>query len=388
VAPSKRFHVKRCRTCVMVTTRPDSYFDETGECSACVAYRNRANIDWDARKQQLIEILDKAKGRCIVASSGGKDSHWIALTLLDLGAKVTVVTATTDHLTDIGKRNIANLARYADTIEVTPNQTVRRKISRIGLRTVGDISYGEHMAIWATPFQMAVKLNCPLVFYGENPQNDIAGPKGTGQEQIMTAAWVHEFGGFLGLRARDLVGQDGITEQDIQPYLLPNTYELGQFEAYFLGAFLPWDGRSNAEVARERGFEWYFRDVECSIGRFESLDNGQTGIHEWYKMLKYAFSRPTDLASHAIRRGRMTREQALTIVKDAETFPWTYIGISYLEVLEQIGITQKEFVDICHKFLNRSLFLDTPEAWHDPKLLVSKKSSQHDSAEPLRLLRT
>lgn len=351
----------------MPSTRPDAYFDETGECLACIAYRKRSEIDWDAREQDLLRILEQANGRAIVASSGGKDSHWIALKLLELGAKITVVTATTDHLTPIGRRNIDNLARYADTIEVTPNQTVRRKIARIGLRTVGDISYGEHMAIWATPMKMAVKLGCPLVFYGECPQNEIAGPKGTEQAQTMDRRWVHELGGLLGLRAHDLIGQDGITEADIEPYLLPNEAEMAKFKVYWLGSFLPWDGLNNAVVARDYGFEWYHEEVEGGVGKYESLDNAQTGIHEWFKFLKYAYMRPTDMCSLAVRRGRMTREDALEIVAERETFPVTYIGVSYKEVLGRIGVDPSEFRELCRKFANLDLFVDEESVWLVPR---------------------
>ncbi len=238
---------------------------------------------------------------------------------------------------------------------MTPNQTVRRKIARIGLRTVGDISYGEHMAIWATPMKMAVKLSAPLVWYGECPQNEIAGPKGTEQAQTMDRRWVHELGGLLGLRAHDLIGQDGITEADIEPYLLPNEAEMAAFKVYWLGSFLPWDGLQNAIVAREHGFEWYHTEVEGSIGAYESLDNAQTGIHEWFKFLKFGYMRPTDMASLAIRRGRMTREEAMARVVEREVFPTTYIGVPYEEVLERIGVFVSEFDDICRKFTNYGL---------------------------------
>lgn len=336
----------RCNTCLYPDTKPDLHFED-GQCSACKSYENRAEIDWDKRKEELINLLDKHDGKCIVPSSGGKDSTWQALTLLELGADVTVVTATTDHLSDIGKRNIQNLARYADTIEITPNQEVRRKISRIGLRTVGDISYGEHMAIWSTPFQMSEKLNLPLVFYGECPQNEMGGPEGTENNRIMDDRWIHEFGGFLGLRAKDLMGQDGITEKDIEPYLMPAS---GFTEAYFLGQFLPWDGKRNAEVSRNHGFEWWHTDVEGSIGRYESLDNHQTGIHEWFKYLKYGYMRPTDICSLEIRRGRITREEGLKIIKDRERYPSTYLGKSNVEILDRIGIELHEFHKICDSF--------------------------------------
>lgn len=356
----------RCARCVMPTTRPDTHFVE-GVCSACIAYDTRPQIDWEARRQDLLNLLERHDGKCIVPSSGGKDSHWQALTLLELGADVTVVTATTDHLSDIGKRNIQNLARFAKTIEVTPNQTVRRKISRIGLRTVGDISYGEHMAIWTTPHQVAVQLGIPLVFYGESPQNEMGGPPGTQDERRMTPRWISEFGGYLGLRARDLIGQDGITEQDIEPYTLPAPDQLQRVETYFLGQFLPWDGLRNAEVAREHGFAWWPTDVEASIGCYESLDNHQTGLHEWFKFLKYGYMRPTDIASLAIRRARMGRAQALVMIEERETFPWTYLGESYKNVLERIGVTVHEFKDICSSFTDYGIFCESEDGWYNPQ---------------------
>ncbi len=88
----------RCTRCCMPDTRPDTAFVD-GVCSACLSYANRPAIDWDARKAQLLELLDRHDGRCIVPSSGGKDSTYQALTLLELGAKPIIVTATTCHLT-------------------------------------------------------------------------------------------------------------------------------------------------------------------------------------------------------------------------------------------------------------------------------------------------
>lgn len=344
----------RCAKCVMPNTRPDTPFVD-GVCAACISYSKRPEIDWDGRKRELVALLDRHGGKCMVPSSGGKDSHWQALTLKALGADVTVLTATTDHLSDIGKRNIENLARHCDTIEVTPNQMVRRKIAKIGLQTVGDISFGEHMAIWAIPHRMAIKLNTPLIFYGESPQNEMGGPLGTEQEIRMTRRWVAEFGGFLGLRATDLVGQDGITERDIQPYLQPTDEEMAGITTYFLGQFLPWDGLRNAEVARDHGFEWWHTDVEASIGGYESLDNHQTGIHEWVKFLKFGYMRPTDIASLAIRRGRMTRDEALVKIKGREVFPETYLGKSYGEILGRIGVSVGEFEAVCGAFANTEI---------------------------------
>jgi hypothetical protein len=66
----------------------------------------------------------------------------------------------------------------------------------------------------------------------------------------MTRRWVSEFGGFLGLRPADFVGMEGITERDMADYM-PRPRPAGtSIEAHFLGQYLPWDSRRNAEVAR------------------------------------------------------------------------------------------------------------------------------------------
>ena len=82
--------MKRCTECTMPDTRPDTQFVD-GVCSACISYKNRPTIDWGARKQELARLLDAHHGRCIVPSSGGKDSTWQALTLLEMGADVNLL---------------------------------------------------------------------------------------------------------------------------------------------------------------------------------------------------------------------------------------------------------------------------------------------------------
>ena len=62
-------------------------------------------------------------------------------------------------------------------------------------------------------------------------------------------------------------------------------------------------------------------------GYYENLDNHQTGIHDYFKFLKFGFSRATDIASLHVRRGRLTRNDALQIVRSRDgRFPWTYLG--------------------------------------------------------------
>ena len=134
--------------------------------------------------------------------------------MLELGMNPLCVTATTCDLTPIGRENIENIKKMGvDYIEVTTNRVVRAKLNRIGLTEVGDISWPEHVSIFTVPVRMAVNFNVPLIIWGENSQNEYGGPAAAVENNVLDRRWLEEFGGMLGLRVNDLIGQEGITKK-------------------------------------------------------------------------------------------------------------------------------------------------------------------------------
>lgn len=352
----------RCTRCVMPQTRPDTPF-ENGVCSACLAYDRRSAIDWEARVMDLRALIERAKygatmnGRaydCIVASSGGKDSTYQVMTLLGLRARVLAVTATTCHLTGMGRHNLDNLARHVDTIEVSPNRQVRAKLNRIGLETVGDPSWPEHAAIFTTPWRIAKSLDIPLIFYGESPQNQYGGPPGTEEERRMTGRWMAEHGGLLGLRASDMVERGGLAPQDLDPYRMPE--DVAGIDAYFLGQFIPWDSHRNARVAIAAGLV-HGRPTQANWWTWENLDNAQTGLHDHLMYRKYGFGRGTSQLAVDVRTGRVTRDEALAWIRENDgLFPYYYAGVHWTGMLARMGLTPAELDLILDRFTNWALF--------------------------------
>lgn len=347
--------MNRCENCCMPDTRPDTPFVD-GVCAGCLNYAKRPDVDWDERKRQLIALLERHNGRCIVPSSGGKDSHYQVLQLLELGARPIVVTASTCMLTKIGRQNIDNLGRYADTIEVTPNRAVRAKLNRIGLERVGDISWPEHVAIFTVPFHFAKRLGIPLMFYGENPQDQYGGPHGSEEAQTMTERWRSEFGGFLGLRPDDMVGQYGIVPEDMLPYQMTALSYAPDTEAHFLGAYIPWDSHRNADMAYKAGMRSEMPSP-ANWWPFENLDNAMTGLHDHLMYRKYGYGRLCAQISVDVRAGKISLEVAMPIVEERDgRFPYTYMGVGYQEVLAQIGMNEGDFWNILDRFTNRDIF--------------------------------
>ena len=107
--------LRYCTKCVMPDTKPDLHFDEHGVCHACRSYEQRKEVDWDARRRELDEILARYRNPtgnnwdCIVPVSGGKDSTYQVVRMLQLGLNPLCVTSTTCDLSDLGRENIENL---------------------------------------------------------------------------------------------------------------------------------------------------------------------------------------------------------------------------------------------------------------------------------------
>ena len=346
----------RCARCIYPLSRPDAGFID-GVCSACRSYDQRASIDWGTRLQALKDLLSDAKSRtltydCVVPVSGGKDSTYQVLKLKELGANVLAVNAGTDMLSDIGRRNLDNLKRFCDVIEWTPNIEVRKKLIWIGLRQVGDMSYPEHLAIWAIPTKVAVMMKIPLVVWGEQPQREYANPNGIEPATRLDRAWVAQFGGLLGLRVSDLVGMEGLTEQDLEVFKFPS--DMGNVQGIWLGDYIDWDGWKNGFIAQQYGFEVLPKPVETSLANYENLDNHVTVLRDWLRFLKYGYSRATDIACNHIRRGRLTREEGLRLSMQAEVFPETSLGKPIDEVLAYCGLTRAEFLSECKRWASPS----------------------------------
>ena len=355
---------RRCTLCLLPNTKPDLSFNEDGVCSACVAFKNRREVDWELRDEEFKILLNRHQGNadwdCIVPVSGGKDSTAQVVKVLSLGYRPLCVAARTCDLTPLGRRNLDNIGNLGvDLIEVSANRRVRARLNRYALEVVGDISWPEHVAIFTAPVQIAVKFNVPLIIWGENSQNEYGGPASSQNNPVLNRAWLEEYGGLLGLRVSDLVASGEFSSEELSLYQYPDDTDLERVgvTGLFLGHYYPWDGLGNAIVASAYGFEMEPVATQGSLVGYENLDNFQAGIHEYFKYLKFGFGRATDILSTHIRRNRISRDLAIEIMlsRDGE-FPSKYLGKEIEEVLRPLGLTKSEFIDIARHHTNLDIF--------------------------------
>ena len=358
--------MKYCKTCFYPETKPDLVFDENQVCSACLSYNERRNINWDERKKQFLKVVEDIKKQsesnyhCVIPVSGGKDSTWQVLKILEYGLNPLCVNSRTCDFSELGKENLENIKKLGvDMIEVSPNPIIRKKLNKIGLLEVGDISWPEHVGIFTIPVKIALNFQIKYIFWGENSQNEYGGPISKMNNDVLDRSWLEEFGGLLGLRISDLTESYDIKINDLLIYTYPEKeiIEKANLQGLFLGYFFSWNGYENAKIAKKNGFKFYKNEVEGSSVNYENLDNFQTGIHDYFKYLKYGFGRTTDIMCNLYRRNLISKEEAIKKIKKNDgKFPITYLGKNIENILNEIDVTFEEFIQTCDKFTNKKIF--------------------------------
>ena len=356
--------MRYCKKCLYPDTKPQIIFNDEGICSACVNHEKKEIIDWNEKRQEFEEILDKYKSKnktnydCINPVSGGKDSHYQTYVIKkEFGLNPLVINFHPHDQTELGKKNLENLKKIGvDCIEFSPNPEVYLKLARFGLKELGDFQWPEHLGIFTIPVQMAVKFNIPLIIWGENPQLEYGQPTDVNKDTILDREWNEKNGGYFldKIKPKDMV-KYGFQLDELRPYIYPTDEEIRRVgvTGVFLGSYLKWDIFKQLDIVKKIGFKESADKKEGTYDGWENLDVYFTVFHDYFKFLKYGFGRATDHASIEIRYGRITREEGLELVKKNEgKIPRQYLK----QFLEFADISMDEFLEICSKFTNKKIF--------------------------------
>lgn len=362
--------VHYCKKCVMPNTKPDLHFDDQGVCDACrSAEKKNQGIDWDQRKKEFEEIIERYRSKdrnnydCIVPVSGGKDSHYQAYTMKHVyGLNPLLICFEQTYCTPLGKKNVDNIgALGCDVIYFKKNPIVYRKMVIEGFKRVGDNEWPNHVGIFTVPVNFAVKMNVPLLIWGENSQLEYGGPAAARDNNYLDRRWLEEFGGLLGNRVEDMIGVDNIRREDLLPYFYPHDSELKRVgvTGLFLGYFFKWDARPQVELMKQHGFSVKTDGpIEGTYTNYENLDESTVGLHDYLKFVKYGFGRATDHACLDIRNGRIGREEGVNLVRK---YDGKYPVYGVKKFMEYTGMSKEEIDSYIDRFTNKQLFETTPE---------------------------
>jgi len=352
--------MKYCKNCILPDTRPNLTLNSAGVCNACESHGTKGSIDWAAREVALRQVVKHAKARgrgydCLIPVSGGKDSTWQVLKCLEFGLNPLTVTWRPPGRTDIGVRNLENLVSLGvDHIDYQINPKVERKFMYNALKRYGATAIPMHMAIFNIPTKIAVRFGIPLVVWGENSAFEYGGTQEERTGFKLDGNWLRKFGVTHGTTARDWIGE-GLTEQELTPYFGPDENDVASagLLAIFLGYYFQWDPELTYRVAREHGFQANVHGAKTGYYDFADIDDDFISLHHYLKWYKFGFTRLFDNLSLEIRNGRMTRNQAISIVREmGDQTPHRDIE----KFCAYVGISKEHFFELIEKFRNREIW--------------------------------
>ena len=345
--------MKKCTSCVLPETHETISFNKTGTCNICNQVEiQKENIDWNKKKQELHELVENYKGKydydCLVPFSGGKDSTWAVYYLVKvLKLKVLVVRFNHGFMRPNLNDNTTKVFRElgADFHDFTPNWKIVQKLMLQSFLEKGDFCWHCHSGIFSYPMQVAVKFNIPLIFWGE-PSAEYTSYYSYDQPEEVDEKRFNRMVN-LGISADDMYVRLGgqVDKRDLSPYRYPKLKDLRRinYRSVCLGSYIRWDVKKQSKIiADELGWsgdrvenvpeEYSYEKIECYV----------QGVRDYIKFIKRGYTRPSHLVSIDIRNGRMSRDEAVLLVKKYEGKEPPSLEI----FLELVGLTKEEFYQI------------------------------------------
>lgn len=353
--------MKFCKCCIMPDTRPGITFNEEGVCIACLNNKKKDFIDWDERFKELKELCDKYRRKepgqydCIIAVSGGKDSHYQVYVMKELMNMNPLLITVEDFftMTEAGKHNVKNISEAfgCNMISFKPNRRAARIISRYMFEKYGRPLWYVDRLLYTVPLYYAASLNIPLLVYGENVSYEYGGV----DDKETYSAREQVFNGVApGIELDELV-EAGVPRDELTYLEAPSRELLNKLEPIYLSYFVKWNAIKNYEVAKRFGFKDLTHEWERTnhIENFNQIDSYGYLLNAWMKYPKYGHAYATDYAARWVRYGLLTRDEAVKLAEERDHALDPKIMEDFCAF---VGMTTKEFYEALDKLYNKDLF--------------------------------
>lgn len=365
-----------CKECVISNQRPNSAveyehkqgtkkatirFDDNQICDACLFTKKKNSaIDWQDREKKLRELCDEHRKNdgsydCIVPGSGGKDSFYASHLLKNkYGMHPLTVTWAPHIYTEWGWRNFQSWINAGhDNYLMTPNSRVHRLLTRLSTELLFHPFQAFMIGQKALAPKMALLLDIPLVFYGENEAeygNPIEDADSAKRDWAYFSADDQSKIHLGGVSIKDLKANFGLDQNDLQPYLPANPDELHKknVEVHYLGYYLKWHPQSCYYYAVENGgFQASPERTPGTYSKYNSIDDKIDDLHYYTTGIKFGIGRASYDAAQEIRSADIDRDEGISLVNRFDhEFPERFIDelFSYLSVPEsQFPVASKMF---------------------------------------------
>lgn len=358
-----------CNNCLNTSTRPRITFDKRGICNACQWSEEKKKIDWKKRQEIFKKIIKKDNVRydCIVPVSGGKDGSYVAYTLKkNFNLNPLCLTIRPPLEIQLGSDNLKNFINSGfDHIHISPNQRVMRDLNKYGFRYKGFPYYGWLISILTAVLHTAISMNINLIVYGEDGEVEYGGTSETKDKAFFNADYERKI--YLENGYDQIIKKIKAKESEKFFFTFPDNNKLKKIKLTHWSFFENWDSYKNYLYAKKYCGLKENNDTNVStFTNFSQNDQALYILHTYMMYLKFGFGRATQDAGIEIRRGAMTRSQAINLVKLYDNYyPKEFITL-YTNYYQ---ISKTEFNKIIDKWANKKLFKKKNGIWK-PKFII------------------
>lgn len=377
--------MRYCKRCLYPENHPlNIVLDEEGICSGCRVHEEKFTINWEEKEKKLKRILESYKNKsgfsydCIIPVSGGRDSYFIVDTIKNkYGMNPLLVKYNNHYNTHIGNRNYAYLKTHfnCDAIDSIVQPQKLKKITKTTLEKMGSIYW--HILAGSTvfPVQVAVRFKIPLIIWGAHQGLDQVGMFSHDDEVEMTRKYRKEHD-LMGFEGEDLIGVNGLTENDLVQFLYPDNIELEKVgvRGIYLGNYIPWDTKTQHEKMIEN-FEFETMTQQRTFDYYNHTDCAHyAGLHDYIKFIKYGYGKVTDHASREIRWGRLSREEGIKLVE------------KYQDIIPQdtklftdwLDISKEELFSTIDNFRDERIWQKNGDVWSLKDSIINHDNLEED----------
>ena len=359
----------------MISTRPRLTFDSRGFCPACQWAEKKKNINWNSREKSLRNLIKKHKKNnkiydCIVAVSGGKDGSYVSHQLKNkYKLNPLTVTIRPPTETEIGKENLSNFVKSGyENVLISPDEEAMQKLNKLGLIEMGFPYYGWLVTVHTAVLRTAVAYGISLVFYSEDGEVEYGGDQkhinnGIYPVEYMKSAYLE--GGY-----EKILKLSKLSEKKLFWYSFPSQKELKNFNLNIThyGFYENWDPYRNYMVAKK--FCRLTESADPNKGTYTNFaqnDQRLYALHAYFMFLKFGFGRTTQDAAIDIRRGALSREQAIKLIEMYDNF---YPDNFFDGYCDYYKMTKSAFIKNIDRWANKNILKKVKGKWvmkQDPK---------------------
>lgn len=345
---------RACTRCVMDTTDPDIYFDDSGVCNHCHYYDMIVRTQVFSGRQAedklaglVTAIKRSGEGRdhdCIIGVSGGVDSTYVAYALKrKLGLRPLAVHLDNGWDSELSVKNIENALKILEipliTIVLDWNEFRDLQLAFLRASTPDSEIPSDH-AIWASIYRVARQRGTRYVIFGCNART----------ESHLPVAWSQGYDDWRYIYSvHRAFGRLPLKTYPHRNYFL-QLWDRYRFQWVNILNYLDYR-KTDALAILEKELGWRYYGGK----HYESI---YTRFYQGYILpKKFGFDKRKTHLSSLICSGEKTRDEALAELAKP-TYPEDLQASDREYVIKKLGITETDFDSIMNA--PPKLFFDYP----------------------------